>query len=218
MKLFSRTLAIFILVTLLPVLFLIALINYITMGRPVIYRQKRVGFKFETFYIYKFRTMKINNGPLITTADDARITRWGRFLRIFKLDELPQLVNIIKGQMRFIGPRPEVPKYINIDKFSFLNIVPPGLSDYASIVFRNESIIMDNIGGADPYKKLLSCKIMLAEYYSKKKGFLLDLKLVAYTLLAILFPDFTYKSFVQPIIEKDSPKLKTMLDKIVLLK
>jgi lipopolysaccharide/colanic/teichoic acid biosynthesis glycosyltransferase len=215
MELFSRTLAIFILATLLPVLFLIALINYITMGRPVIYRQKRVGFKFETFYIYKFRTMKINNGPLITTADDARITRWGRFLRVFKLDELPQLVNIIKGQMRFIGPRPEVPKYITIDKFSFLNIVPPGLSDYASIVFRNESIIMDNIGGADPYEKLLSCKILLAEYYSKKKGFLLDLKLVAYTLLAILFPDFTYKSFVLPIIEKDSPKLKMMLDKIV---
>lgn len=215
MELFSRILAVFILVILLPVLFSIALINYLTMGRPIIYRQKRVGFKFENFYIYKFRTMKINNGPLLTTGDDIRITPWGRFLRIFKLDELPQLMNIIKGQMRFIGPRPEVPKYVNIDKFSFLNIVPPGLSDYASIVFRNESIIMDNIGGTEPYKKLLSCKIMLAEYYSKNKGFLLDLKLVAFTLLAILFPDFTNKNFVLPIIKKNSPELKIMLDEIV---
>ena len=215
MEFFSRILAVFILAILLPVLFSIALINYLTMGKPIIYRQKRVGFKFETFYIYKFRTMKINNGPLLTTCDDVRITPWGRFLRLFKLDELPQLINIIKGQMRFIGPRPEVPKYVNNDKFSFLNIVPPGLSDYASIVFRNESIIMNNIGGVDPYKELLSCKIMLAEYYSKNKGFLLDLKLVAFTLLAILFPDYTNKNFVLPIIKKDSPELKIMLDKIV---
>ena len=215
MKFFSRILAVFILAILLPVLFLIALINYFTMGKPIIYKQKRVGFKFEKFYIYKFRTMKINNGPLLTSSDDIRITSWGRFLRIFKLDELPQLINIIKGQMRFIGPRPEVPKYVNNDKFSFLNIVPPGLSDYASIVFRNESIIMDNIGGADPYKKLLSCKLMLAEYYSKNKGFLLDLKLVAFTLLSILFPDYTNKNFVLPIIKKDSPELKIMLDELV---
>jgi len=215
MEFFSRTLAVFILVILFPILLSIALINYLTMGKPIIYKQRRVGFKFKKFYIYKFRTMKINNGPLITTHDDIRITTWGRFLRIFKLDELPQLINIIKGQMRFIGPRPEVPKYVNKDKFSFLNIVPPGLSDYSSIVFRNESIIMDNIGGVDPYNKLLSCKIMLAEYYSKKKGFLLDLKLVAFTLLSILFPDYTYKNFVLPIIKKDSPELKIMLDELV---
>ena len=215
MELFSRILAVFILAILLPVLFSIALINYIAMGKPIIYKQKRVGFKFETFYIYKFRTMKINDGPLLTTSDDVRITPWGRFLRIFKLDELPQLMNIIKGQMRFIGPRPEVPKYVNNDKFSFLKIVPPGLSDYASILFRNESIIMDNIGGVDPYKELLSCKIMLAEYYSKNKGFLLDLKLVVFTLLAILFPDYTNKNLVLPVIKKDYPELKLMLDKLV---
>jgi len=124
-------------------------------------------------------------------------------------------MNIIKGQMRFIGPRPEVPKYVNNDKFSFLKIVPPGLSDYASILFRNESIIMDNIGGVDPYKELLSCKIMLAEYYSKNKGFLLDLKLVVFTLLAILFPDYTNKNLVLPVIKKDYPELKLMLDKLV---
>ena len=215
MGFFSRILAVFILAILFPVLFSIALINYLTMGKPIIYRQKRVGFKFKIFYIYKFRTMEINKGPLLTTGDDLRITPWGQFLRIFKLDELPQLMNIIKGQMRFIGPRPEVPKYVNIDEFSFLNIVPPGLSDYASIVFRNESIIMDNIGGVDPYKKLLSCKIMLAEYYSKNKGFLLDLKLVALTLLAILFPDYTNKNFMMPMIKKNLPELKIMLDKIV---
>jgi len=112
MEFISRTTAVVLLIILSPFLIIIGLGNLILQGRPIIYRQKRVGKDFQEFIIYKFRTMKnedtgienFNSGQTVT------LTRWGRFLRKTKLDELPQLANIIKGDMRFIGPRPEVPE------------------------------------------------------------------------------------------------------------
>ena len=90
----------------------------------------------------------INNvGDLITSADDKRITRWGKFLRNTKIDELPQLINIVKGDMRFIGPRPEVLKFFNKNDFNFLMVVKPGISDFSSIILRDESKILNAIGG-----------------------------------------------------------------------
>ena len=119
-----------------------------------------------------------NSGKTITDPNDLRITKFGKFLRKTKLDEIPQPINIIKGEMRFIGPRPEVKDYFNKQKFRFLKNVKPGISDFASIILRNESKILDQIGGEEPYEKLLPIKLELAQYYSLKKSFCCDFSLL----------------------------------------
>jgi lipopolysaccharide/colanic/teichoic acid biosynthesis glycosyltransferase len=212
MGIFSRLAASMILIILLPIILIISLICFLFQGPPVFYRQSRIGYKFKRFKIYKFRTMVKNTGDLITTSNDNRITFIGNVLRKAKIDEIPQLLNIIKGEMRFIGPRPEVQEYIKKENFQFLNIIKPGLSDYSSIIFRDESKILKNIGGSHPYRKLLPIKLELAEYYSKKKCFILDLKLVLTTLLALIFPGISMRVFIFPNILKDLPNVKQFLD------
>ena len=125
----------------------------------------------------------------ITEIRDRRITFWGTILRELKLDELPQLWNIVKGDMRFIGPRPEVQEFISSNDFSFLTKIKPGLTDFSSILFRNESEILSHSGGIEKYPKLLELKVELGHLYAKHKNFLLDIKLVLLTLVAIFFPN-----------------------------
>jgi len=120
----------------------------------------------------------------------------------------------LKGDMRFIGPRPEVLEYFERDKFKFLKKLKPGLSDYASILFRNEEIILQNIGGLNPYLKILPLKIILAEYYTNKKSFGEDLFLVLITILAIIIPNYVSKYLIVPIILGDHPELKHDLELI----
>ena len=96
--------------------------------------------------------------------------------------------------MRFIGPRPEVDEYFSKKTFKFLKIVKPGISDYASIILRDESRILKKIGGDDSYQKLLPVKLELANYYSEKKSFFLDLKLVVITIVSIFFPGYAVKN------------------------
>ena len=95
--------------------------------------------------------------------------------------------------MRFIGPRPEVKQYFSKKNFKFLNNVKPGISDFASIILRNESLILEKIGGENPYEQLLPIKLELADYYSKNKSFWLDLKLVVITTISI-FPQICFKN------------------------
>ena len=134
-----------------------------------------------------------NKGSAITNYNDQRITKIGFYLRKFKIDELPQLLNIIRGEMRFIGPRPEVKQYINEEDFKF-KIIKPGISDFASILFRNEDNYMNVIGGQNPYFKLLEVKTELANYYAEKKSFQLDLFLTMLTVFAIFFPKLFLKN------------------------
>ena len=115
--------------------------------------------------------------------------------------------------MRFIGPRPEVQEYFNKNSFQFLEKIKPGISDFSSIIFRNEDIILENIGGDRPYDELLPIKLELAEYYAKKKTFLLDLKLTIVTIISIGFPEFCSKKIVIPQISKDVPNVKVFLKK-----
>ena len=171
MELISRTFAFVSLIILLPVLFFISVSCFLFQGLPIFFKQERVGYNFKIFNIYKFRSMVNNDGKKITEPNDSRITYIGKILRKTKIDELPQLFNILKGDMRFIGPRPEVPDYFDIDKFKFLSCVKPGISDFCSIILRNESKILNSLEGVDPYKKLLPIKIDLANYYAQKKVF-----------------------------------------------
>ena len=135
MDIISRFMALLLLLILSPLLLLISLILFVFQGYPIIFYQKRVGYNFKIFNIYKFRSMKINSGSLLTKDDDNRITFIGKIIRFTKLDEIPQLVNILFGDMRFIGPRPEVIEFFDKKKFKFLKKIKPGISDYSSILF-----------------------------------------------------------------------------------
>lgn len=135
------------LIVLLPFFIIIAVWIKMDSTGPVFYRQERVGRSGKLFGIYKFRTMVVHAdkiGRAITVGEDPRITRSGAVLRKYKLDELPQLINVVKGQMSLVGPRPEVPRYVNMytpEQRAVLEIMP-GITDPASIKYRNENELL----------------------------------------------------------------------------
>ncbi len=183
---FSRIIALLLILLLFNFIIIISLFSFLFQGSPIFFQQKRVGHKLKIFYIYKFRTMRNNSrGNLITMKNDNRITKWGKILRWSKIDEFPQLINILKGEMRFVGPRPEVEEFAKKIDFSFLNKIKPGLTDFSSILFRNESSLISN---KYEYNKILNIKNNLSIIYSIKKSFFLDLFLVALTIFSIFFP------------------------------
>ena len=146
------------LAVLFPVFLLIALTVKFTSGGPVFFRQFRVGQFSKLFLIVKFRTMVINaeaTGAQVSSGDDPRITAVGRVLRKYKLDELPQLFNVLKGEMSFVGPRPEVPRYVDAYKEEYRDILTarPGITDFASLEFKDENELLNNI--EDPERKYL---------------------------------------------------------------
>ena len=208
-EILSRTAALILIIVFSPLIIIISLISIISQGFPIFFFQQRVGYRFKNISLIKFRSMKDKCGGTLIThrTDDTRITPWGRFLRKLKLDELPQLWNILRGDMRFIGPRPEVPKYVKENEFSFLNNVKPGLSDFASILLRDESRTLEKIGGKDAYEKLLPLKIQLAVIYADNKGLLLDFLLVLLTIYAIFFPQTAQKLVINYIIKRFNPEL-----------
>ena len=133
-------------------------------------------------------------------------------MRLLKLDELPQLWNVITGEMRFIGPRPEVEEYVSYKKFTFLKKVKPGLSDFSSIIFRDEEKILTLLTGDNPYvNTLLPLKIQLARLYANHKSFLLDLSLVALTISSIIFPSWSKNIILQKSIRSLDRKLANEL-------
>ena len=208
MELFSKTVAAIMLIILSPLLLLISAGSLFFQRFPILFKQERVGYKFQTFFLYKFRTMKINNvNQLVTEAGDKRITQWGKILRILKFDELPQLWNIVRGDMRFIGPRPEVQMYVKGNDFSFLEKIKPGLTDFSSILLRNETNILLRAGGVDKYTKLLEVKVKLGSLYAEQKNFWLDMKLVLLTLVSIILPKTAILLVKKLFIKKYKPEL-----------
>lgn len=175
-------------------LFLISalLINLNSKG-PVFHRGTRIGRFEKPFKIFKFRTMiegAEKLGPTSTAEDDPRITKIGRFIRKYKLDELPQLINVLKGEMSFVGPRPQIPWAVKLytKEEKALLSVRPGITDYASISFPNEEEILR--GSKDPDKdymaKINPEKIKLGLQYVKDHSLWIDLKIILKTI-KILF-------------------------------
>ena len=216
MGLISRLAALLILVALSPVFLIIMILSYLIQGSPVFYKHERVGYQYCPFSLYKFRTM-VNNivGEKITLSNDKRVTSWGNFLRAFKIDELPQLANILIGEMRFIGPRPEVNEYVVNNDFSFLEKVKPGLSDFSSILFRNESEILTNLGGIASYDNLLALKLDLAKLYANHKSFWLDIQLVIITGISIISPSLGIKLVKNCFLKRYNPEMIPKLDKFL---
>ena len=176
-----------------PVLLLIALAIVIDSRGGVFYRQVRVGRNGREFRIFKFRTMVSDadkRGLLITVGADSRITRVGKILRKTKLDELAQLFNVLKGDMSFVGPRPEVPRYVAMYTPAQRNVllVRPGITDYASVAYRDEN---DLLAGADDpervyIEEIMPAKLELKRQYLSQIGVLTDLKLIFSTVIAVV--------------------------------
>jgi lipopolysaccharide/colanic/teichoic acid biosynthesis glycosyltransferase len=159
---------------------------------PVLYRGVRVGRGGVLFKMFKFRTMVVNAeqlGGSSTADDDRRITTIGRFMRKYKLDELPQLINILRGEMSFVGPRPQVTwavELYNTDQMRLLS-VRPGITDYASIKFRNEGELLK--GSEDPDRdylaKIAPEKLRLGLEYVDKMSLITDLRIILATAKAL---------------------------------
>ena len=181
------------LLVLAPVLFVIALVIKLKDGGDVLFKQVRVGRNGKNFHVLKFRTMVLNAeklGNKVTTGDDPRITSIGHVLRKYKFDELPQLINVLKGEMSLVGPRPEVPEYVEFYPENVRNIVlsvPPGMTDRASIEFVNENELLS--GSNDPvndYKnKVLPIKLDYYVDYVEQRSLWLDFQLIIKTIIAI---------------------------------
>jgi len=179
---------------LLPFMFVISLIvNFESIG-GFFYFQQRVGKNGKDFKLIKFRTMYVGadkNGLITVGTNDKRITGFGKFLRKFKLDELPQLFNVIIGDMSIVGPRPEVRKYVNLYNSEQLKVlsVRPGLTDYASIIYIEENKILSE--SDDPEKmyveKIMPHKLELNLKYIKNQTIFTDLKIIFKTIFKIFF-------------------------------
>ncbi|MFY8117841.1 MAG: sugar transferase [Roseateles sp.] len=179
------------LLLLAPVLLLIALWVKLDSPGPVFFRQERVGRFGRPFFIHKFRTMRVDNAGLqITVGVDPRITRAGRVLRASKLDELPQLWDVLRGAMSLVGPRPEVPRYVALYPPQLREIVlsvRPGITDPASLSFRNESELL--AAAADPEREyvevVMPTKLRLAAAYVRRATLRSDLRVILATLGAL---------------------------------
>jgi len=161
---------------------------------PVFYRSQRVGLSGKLFKMYKFRTMVEKaelSGPSSTATNDTRITKTGKFLRRFKIDEIPQLINVLVGKMSIVGPRPEIKRFTDMfseDEKAILN-VKPGITDWASIWNSNEGELLKGCEDPDEYyiKNIRPEKLRLQLIYAGNHNFFIDLQIIFLTLRKIVF-------------------------------
>lgn len=190
-----------------PILLICAMAIKSESKGPVFYRGERIGCNGKPFLIFKFRSMVDNAeklGASSTNASDVRITRVGRYIRKYKLDELPQLLNVFKGDMSFVGPRPEVQKFVDIytEEEKQILSVRPGITDWSSIKFHNEGEIIESSGIPDSdeaYEKLIRPeKLRLQLKYIKERNFWVDIKIIVSTMLTLFSTRFRDKSVGAP--------------------
>ena len=176
-----------------PILLLVAVLIWCRDGRPILFSQTRIGRNGRPFRIWKFRTMRpSSSGAAITASGDSRVTSLGAILRRYKLDELPQLFNVLKGDMSLVGPRPEVPEYVQLEAPIWQAVlqVRPGVTDLATLMYRNEEELLGS--AADPHtfyrQSVLPQKLVLNLGYLCSRSIRRDLTLLALTVRYSLFP------------------------------
>ncbi len=181
------------LIILAPILIFISLLIILDSKGGVFYKQKRVGKGNIDFSMFKFRTMRTDSDKkgLLTIGDkDNRVTKVGYLLRKYKIDELPQLINILKGDMSFVGPRPEVRKYVDLyDKGQLIVLsVRPGLTDFSSLDFINESEILSQSPNPEEayINIIMPAKLELCKKYIRESSFQTDIKIILKTILKII--------------------------------
>ena len=175
-----------------PFFLILSIVIKIDSKGPVFYRQGRVTQYGKHFRIFKFRSMVTDadkKGTLVTVGNDPRITKVGRFIRKFKIDEMSQLIDVFRGAMTFIGTRPEVPKYVDQYKAEYLAtlLLPAGVSSMASIMFKDENNLLNNAENADEMyiNEILPIKMKYNLSYLKKYGFWYDIKLCFMTVFGV---------------------------------
>ena len=192
-RIFDIVFSLFALLITLPlVLIAVIFIKLDDYHSPVLFKQKRGGINMNYFSIYKFRTMRISseNQGKLTVGNDNRISKPGKWIRKFKIDELPQFINVLKGEMSVVGPRPEVEKYILLynDEQKKIFRVKPGITDYASIAYFNENKLLGESN--DPEKtyveKIMPDKLKLNLKYIEEQSLLVDIKVIFKTILKII--------------------------------
>ncbi|MEE9324151.1 MAG: sugar transferase [Dehalococcoidia bacterium] len=177
------------LLALSPLLLVAGLMIKLASPGPALYRQERIGREGRLFRIYKFRTMSARadqTGAYITGAEDSRIFPLGYWLRKCKVDELPQLINVLEGDMSLVGPRPEVPKYIEhyTEEQRTLLMVRPGITDPASLTFKDEASLLKGPDFEEVYiKEVLPKKLRMSLAYQQRRSFWTDLGIIFRTIL-----------------------------------
>jgi len=192
-RIFDLLFSLLSLILISPFLILIAIIIKLDSKGPIFFIQERVGRNNKDFNIYKFRTMHIQSqkkGLLTIGNHDSRITKFGFFLRRYKIDEFPQLINIIKGDMSFVGPRPELRHYVNFYTEDDMKIfqVRPGIAGLASLKYRNEVELLKTANDPEAFfiKTIIPDKLRFNKEYIKKQSFFFDLKLIFKTIIEVL--------------------------------
>ncbi|MCC6180697.1 MAG: sugar transferase [Bacteroidia bacterium] len=192
-RLFDIIASLFGLLILSPLFILIALLIVLGSGFPVFYLQIRVGKNNQDFKLFKFRTMRKDSdkkGLLTVGGRDPRVTSIGYYLRKFKLDELPQLFNVIIGTMSLVGPRPEVRKYVNLYTTEQQKVLKakPGITDYASIEYfsENELLAQSNNPEKTYIEEIMPAKLKLNQRYINEQGILTDIKIILKTIAKII--------------------------------
>ncbi len=195
------------LVVLAPLFLLIGAAIKAQSRGPVFFRQLRVGKGFRPFRIYKFRTMvdgASNAGPLVTAGGDSRITRLGAILRRTKIDELPQLINVFVGDMSLVGPRPEVPRYVEACRREYEDIlrVRPGITDMSSIIFRDEERLLKGRANPEDYyrRTLLPMKLRIAAAYVDNASLSLDFRILGDTVAKVVRPGRKASAYVNRLV------------------
>jgi lipopolysaccharide/colanic/teichoic acid biosynthesis glycosyltransferase len=176
-----------------PVFGIAALAVVVESGRPVWFRQTRIGRHGKPFQLMKFRSMRAGlPGSKITGAGDRRVTKVGAILRRYKIDELPQLWNVLRGDMNLIGPRPEIPEYVDLASSSWKQVlaVRPGISDLATLVYRDEEALLGSSDNTERFYRdvVLPGKLALSLHYSRTRSIASDLKLLLLTVRYSLLP------------------------------
>lgn len=179
------------LILLSPIFLLLAVLIKVDSAGPVFFRAQRVGQEGKLFRVYKFRSMvdrAAQRGPGITTAGDARITRVGRLLRWSKLDELPQLLNVLKGEMALVGPRPEDPRYVALytAEQRRLLAVRPGITSPASLWYRHEEQLLEGADWEKVYvEQVMPHKLQIELEYMERRTLSTDLRVIWETVLVV---------------------------------
>jgi lipopolysaccharide/colanic/teichoic acid biosynthesis glycosyltransferase len=179
-----------------PIMFVVATLIAMQRDGPIMYRQVRIGMAGRHFILLKFRTMspeKVERSLQLTIGNDARITPIGRFLRQYKVDELPQLINVLRGDMSVVGPRPETPIFVEQYPKEVRNIVlsvRPGITDLASIKYRNEAELLSH--ATDPIRfyseEILPDKLAIASEYVREHTLKMDIIIIFKTIYAVVYP------------------------------
>jgi len=192
-RIFDITVALIGLIILTPVFIVVAILIKLDSPGPVFFKGKRVGQYGKIFYILKFRSMVPDapqKGATITCKDDPRITRIGRFLRNTKLDELPSLVNVLKGEMSLVGPRPEAPAWVEryTPQQQVVLTIKPGITGLAQIKYRSEEELLSKANWETEYFQIMHDKLNIDLHYVKNRSFILDIRILLGTVVVLFRP------------------------------